>query len=156
METTEETQNEEKDVAVGAQEPAEAPVRSFTQEEVNGLVAKAKRDIQAKYPDYDRFKADSQSLVSEREAWQAERSELQSQLLEAVRRRVAAEAGFPVELITGGSEEECLAQAQAVQKHLEGRTPAAPSSTALGDPTKSALPLNSDDLEQAVRAKLGI
>lgn len=36
--------------------PAGDSGKTFTQEEVNSMLAKERRDTQAKYPDYDKYK----------------------------------------------------------------------------------------------------
>jgi hypothetical protein len=67
---------------------AAAGSRTFTQEEVNSLLAKERRDTQAKYPDYEDLKAKAAKLD---ELEEANRSDLEKAQAEAAKYKAKAE-----------------------------------------------------------------
>lgn len=113
---------------------AEGQNRTFTQEEVNAIVGKRLAEEKNKFADYDNLKAKA-SKFDEME--EANKSELQkaterANSLEAelnglkkaeevrlMRENVAKETGIPSNLLTGATEEECKAQAEAIKAYAQ-------------------------------------
>ena len=111
---------------------AEGQTRTFTQEELNAIVGKRLAEEKSKFADYEDLKAKA-SKFDEME--EANKSELQkaterANSLEAelkamksaeevrvMRENVAKETGIPSNLLTGATEEECKAQAEAIKAY---------------------------------------
>lgn len=95
--------------------------RTFTQEEVNSIVADRLNRERAKYADYDDLKA---------KASQYDTTKVQLDALNSANARrdmiarVAAATGCPAELLTGDTEEACTAQAQAITAFAKTQQPA--------------------------------
>lgn len=104
--------------------------RTFTQTEMNSIIADRLARERAKYADYDDLKAKAQ---------QADTVQAQLDALNAanaqrdMRARVAAATGVPVELLTGDTEEACTAQAKAIKQFAE-QDPGYPCVWDGGDP----------------------
>lgn len=108
--TMSETVNQEP-VTTAAGEQQEP--RTFTQAEVNSIVADRLTRERAKYADYDDLKTKAQQF----DTTKAELDALNAANAQRdMRARVAAATGVPVELLTGDTEEACTAQAQAALK----------------------------------------
>ena len=108
--TMNETVNQEP-VTTAAGEQQEP--RTFTQAEVNSIVADRLTRERAKYADYDDLKTKAQQF----DTTKAELNALNAANAQRdMRARVAAATGVPVELLTGDTEEACTAQAQAALK----------------------------------------
>ena len=119
---------------VTTQENAEMQTRTFTQEEVNAIVGKRLAEEKSKFADYDVLKAKAEKFD---EAEEANKSELQkaterannleSELnalkkadeVRVMRENVAKETGIPSNLLTGATEEECKAQAEAIKAYAQ-------------------------------------
>lgn len=87
--------------------------RTFTQEEVNSIVADRLNRERAKYSDYDALKEKANQL----DATRAQLDDLNhAAALKEIRSRVSASTGCPADLLTGETEEACTAQAQAIMK----------------------------------------
>lgn len=103
------------------------PERTFTQAEVNAIVADRLSRERSKYADYDELKA----RASELQQANARADALQGQLdslnkataLQAMRGRVSTQTGVPAELLTGETEEECTAQANKIKRFAEPSYP---------------------------------
>lgn len=120
----------ENNATVPTQENAEGQTRTFTQEEVNAIVGKRLAEEKGKFADYEDLKAKAAKYD---EAEEANKSELQKATerannLEAelnglkkaeevrlMREKVSKETGIPANLITGATEDECKAQAEAIK-----------------------------------------
>ena len=111
-----ETVNQETNgTAAAQQEP-----RTFTQDEVNAIVADRLTRERAKYADYDDLKgtagradeADSRAaaLQQQLDAMKADNDRRE------MKQRVSAATGVPAALLSGATDEECTAQAQAILK----------------------------------------
>ena len=103
--------------------------RTFTQSELDAIVAdRLKRDRQ-KYADYEQLKdkaaeydrlseaskSELQKAVEARDALQKELDDLKSAAaIREIRAKVSEETGIPMSLITAATEEDCKAQAQAI------------------------------------------
>ena len=95
--------------------------RTFTQEEVNSIVADRLNRERAKYADYDDLKA----KASQYDTTKAQLDELNSaNARRDMIARVAAATGCPAELLTGDTEEACTAQAQAITAFAKSQQPA--------------------------------
>lgn len=123
----------------GGEGSAAASPRTFTQEEVNKLLAKERRDTQAKYPDYDKYKAafdeaEKQAAASKSELElaneRAEKAEKEAAALKAEKERAgwiaaaAKETGVPEAALHGNTEEEVKACAESLKEYFTD--PAAP------------------------------
>lgn len=95
--------------------------RTFTQEEVNSIVADRLNRERAKYADYDDLKA----KASQYDTTKAQLDALNSaNARRDMLARVAAATGCPAELLTGDTEEACTAQAQAITAFAKTQQPA--------------------------------
>lgn len=102
--------------------------RTFTQAEVNSIVADRLTRERAKYADYDDLKAKAQQF----DTTKAELDALNTANAQRdMRARVSAATGVPVELLTADTEEACTAQAQAALKFAK---PGYPDVRDGGDP----------------------
>lgn len=115
---------------VTTQENAEMQTRTFTQDEVNAIVGKRLAEEKGKYADYDvlKAKADKFDEAEEKNKTELEKATERANNLEAeltalkkadevrtMRENVANETGIPVHLLTGATEDECKAQAEAIK-----------------------------------------
>ena len=110
--------------------PAGESGKTFTQEQVNDLLAKQKGDVQRKYADYDDVKSKASKLDEIEQANASELEKAQSKATatekerdeakrEALRLRVAVEQKLPAELIDrlkGDSKEDLEADATELLK----------------------------------------
>lgn len=121
-----------ENATVTTQDNAEGQTRTFTQEEVNAIVGKRLAEEKGKFADYDDLKAKASKFD---ELEEANKSELQkaterANALEAelngmkkaeetrqMRENVSKETGIPANLLTGATEEECKAQADAIKAY---------------------------------------
>lgn len=103
--------------------------KTFTQSELNAIVADRISEIKEKYVDYDDLKAKAskydeaeeaskselQKVTEARDALQAELDGLKKEAsVRQTRDRVAESKGVPAHLLTGETEDECNAQADAI------------------------------------------
>lgn len=108
-----------------AEEQAQPEQTSFTQDDVNRIVAKRV----AKYADYEVLKekaakfdeqveaskTDLQKVTEQRDAFKAELDSMkQAEQIRNVRDEVASSKGIPASLLTGTTAEECESQADAL------------------------------------------
>ena len=121
-----------ENATVTTQETGESQERTFTQDELNAIVGKRLAEEKNKYADYDVLKAKAEKFD---EAEEASKSELQkateranaletelnglkkAEEVRLMREKVANETGIPSNLLTGSSEEECKAQAEAIKAY---------------------------------------
>lgn len=111
-----------------------AEERTFTQDELNAIVSDRLKRAESKYEDYEELKAKAEKLdkIEEENKSELERATERAQALEAeldgikkanevrdIRQKVAEETGVPVSLITGDTEEECKAQAEAINAYAK-------------------------------------
>lgn len=122
----------ENNATVNTQENGETQNRTFTQDEVNAIVGKRLAEEKGKYSDYEDLKAKASKFD---ELEEANKTELQKATerannLEAelngfkkaeearlMREKVAKDTGIPSNLLTGSTEEECKAQAEAIKAY---------------------------------------
>lgn len=95
--------------------------RTFTQEEVNSIVADRLNRERAKYADYDDLKAKASQYDTTKAQLDALNSANARRDMIA---RVAAATGCPAELLTGDTEEACTAQAQTITAFAKTQQPA--------------------------------
>ena len=123
----------ENNATVTTQEPtAETQGRTFNQEELNAIVGKRLADEKAKYADYDALKEKAAKFDAAEEAQKTElqkaverANSLESELtamkkaeeIRTAREKVATETGVPAALLTGETEEDCKAQAEAIKAY---------------------------------------
>lgn len=103
--------------------------KTFTQGELNAIVADRISEVKEKYADYDDLKAKAtkydeaeeaskselQKITESRDALQAELDNLKREAtVRQTRDKVAESKGVPAHLLTGSTEEECNAQADAI------------------------------------------
>ena len=119
---------------VATQENNQSAPRTFTQEEVNAMIGKRLSEEKSKYADYDEIKAKAAKFDEAEEKNKTElqkaterASALESELnamkkadeARMMREKVAKETGVPSNLITGSTEEECKAQAEAIKAYAQ-------------------------------------
>ena len=126
-----ETVNQEAQAAGAAAQttPAQPAGKTFTQAELDAIVADRLARERAKYPDYESFKAKAAKYDAAEEAGKSElqkvsdkAARLQNELdglkkanqLREIRERVAKEKNVPASLLTEDSEEACRTQADAI------------------------------------------
>ena len=103
--------------------------RTFTQAELNAIVQKRIGEVSAKYENFEELKAKAQKfdeieeqskteLQTATESADALQRELdgmkKADSVRKIREEVATELGVPANLLTGGTKEECEAQAQGI------------------------------------------
>lgn len=124
----------------GDQNPsAEGSGKTFTQEEVNAMLAREKREQQAKYRDYDKYKAaydeaqkraDAEKSELQQATERAEKAEAEAAALKAKQERagwvaaVSKETGVPEAALHGETEDEVRACADALKGYFD--KPSAP------------------------------
>ena len=111
-----------------------APEKTFTQADVDRIVSERLDRERGKYADYDELKAKATKFDEAEEAQKTELQKanekataLQAEVdalkaateLRNVRDKVAHDTGIPVSLLTGGTEEECKAQAEAIKAYAQ-------------------------------------
>lgn len=100
--------------------PAQQENRTFSQDEVNAIVADRLTRERAKYADYDDLKAKAQQFDTTKAELDALTTANAQRDMKA---RVSAATGVPVELLTADTEEACTAQAQTVLKFTKPLNP---------------------------------
>lgn len=108
--------------------------RTFTQSELNAIVADQLSRAQAQYQDYDALKEKAEKYDQAQEAGKTELQKatekaaaLQAQVdayakadsLRTIREKVSRETGVPASLLYGEDEETCKAQAEAIAAYAQ-------------------------------------
>ena len=121
--------------------------KTFTQEELNAIVADRLSREKAKYEGFDELKAKAEKYDELEEANKSElqkaservaslEAELESvrknEQIRAIRDKVATETGIPANLLTADTEEACAEQAKAIK---EFATPTYPNVRDAGELT---------------------
>jgi archaellum component FlaD/FlaE len=119
----------------GADTTTGGSLTSFTQEQVNSIVGKARQEERAKYAEFDKYKAAFEELEERK---QAEMSELDkankalaeaqakvasyesAQQREAWRKEVSETTGVPEAVLTAATKEEMEEQAKALGGYFKG------------------------------------
>lgn len=113
-------------------------IRTFTQDEVDKMIGARLYEERAKFADYAELKSkaerhdeleqkfkDANSRIAE---LQSRADALQHNIdIGNIRKKVSAESGIPVDLLTGETEESCKAQAEAMIKWRESHVPNYPN-----------------------------
>lgn len=112
--------------------------RTFTQDEVNAIVADRLKRESTKYSDYDSLKEKASKFDEMEEANKTELQKatekantLQKQLddltrsnsVRDIRDKIASETGVPSNLLSGETEEACKAQAEAILQFAQKPNP---------------------------------
>ena len=137
-------QKQETTQTAETQEP-----QTFTQEDVNRILAREKYTLREKYSDYEDLKAKAAKFDELEEANKTELQKakeradsLQAQIdsmnkanaLRELRDEVSREKGVPANLLTGGTKEECEAQADQILS-FASKQPGYPVVKDGGEPT---------------------
>lgn len=124
-----ETVNQENTTAT---QPETEP-KTFTQDEVNAIVADRLNRERSKYADYENLKVKAQKYDEAEEASKTELQKateradaLQKQVdalvsansIREIREKVAKETGVPADLLMGEDEETCRAQAEKLKAYI--------------------------------------
>lgn len=124
-----------------AEQDGKAEPRTFTQEEVNEMMGKVRREVTSKYADYADLKAKAGKYDEAQEAAKtelqkaterAQRAEAEAQSLRQAKARadlaskVSAATGVPAPLIQGDDEAAMTASAQAIAAFAKSKAPGAP------------------------------
>ena len=114
--------------------------RTFSQEEVNSMLAKERRETQAKYPHYDEYKqaydeaqkkADADKSELQKATDRADAAEAELAKLKSEKERaswiaaISKETGVPEAALHGDTEEDVRACAESLKSYFED--PAAPT-----------------------------
>lgn len=117
--------------------PAQEPEKTFTQAELNAIVADRLSRERGKYSDYEELKSKAAQFDAAEEARKSELQKatekaeaLQKQLdeinqansIRAMREKAAKETGLPadmIEFLTGADEEACLSQAKKLMERVK-------------------------------------
>lgn len=114
-----------------AEPNVEGTTKTFTQEELDSIVQGRVSDERKKYSDYEalkekaakydeleeKTKTDLQKAQDKAEKYEKELNALKrANSIKEAREKVASEAGIPADLLTGETEDECKAQAEALKK----------------------------------------
>lgn len=112
--------------------------KTFTQEEVNAIIADRLKRESTKYSDYETLKAKASKFDEMEEAGKTELQKatekadaLQKKLddltksnsVRDIRDKIASETGVPASLLQGDTEELCMAQAEAILKFAQQPSP---------------------------------
>lgn len=119
-----------EETTVKAPEAETQETKTFTQEELNSIVQERLFKERKKYEGFDEIKAKADKFDEMEEASKTELQKandrvktLETELnalkaeneVKAIREKVSQATSIPTNLLTGATEEECLAQAQAIR-----------------------------------------
>jgi multidrug efflux pump subunit AcrA (membrane-fusion protein) len=136
------------------------PGKTFTQEELDRIIAERLKREREKYADYDQLKKDAEELRKRREAemseaekakaakeeaeakLKAKEAELEALRLEQLRTRLVTEAGLPIALasrVRGTTEDEIKADIEELKKLVgpAGKGPVGSGTNPAGAPQKN-------------------
>lgn len=117
----------------------ETEQKTFTQDELNAIVSDRVKREREKHADYATLKEKAERLDQLEEASKSEIQKItekadrlqqeldqirQAEAIRNIRAKVAKETGIPESLLTGSTEEDCTAQAEAIKAFA---TPSYPS-----------------------------
>lgn len=124
------------------QAPEKDEPRMFTQDEVNEMMGKVRREARGKFADYDELKAKAERYDAAEEAAKTEleranerAAKAEAELKEArereeraaLLRRVSEDTGVPTGLLKGSTEEELRDSAKAVAAYAASKRPEYPA-----------------------------
>lgn len=117
------------------------PPKTFTQEEVNELMGKVRREVTGKFTDYDELKKKANEFDALQESQKSELEKAQERAAKAEQEakalreqkehadliaKVSAATGVPATLISGSNEDEMTASAQALAEWAKATSTVAP------------------------------
>ncbi|MBR4579677.1 MAG: DUF4355 domain-containing protein [Lachnospiraceae bacterium] len=117
-------------------EPESTP-KTFTQEEVNAMMAERVKREQSKFADYEDLRKKAEKYDQAQEASKSEIQKLTEKItgletelktskkneeIRSIRDKVAKETGVPATLLTGEDEESCNQQAKAIKDFAVSQT----------------------------------
>ena len=116
--------------------------RTFTQEEVNELMGKVRRETRDKFRDYEDLKKKADAYDEAQEASKSELEKAREESARAIdelnalkaekarselRQKVSKETGVPADLISGDDEEAMTANAKAIAEYAKKANTTAPA-----------------------------
>ncbi len=111
-------QIQEQNAPQGAPNVPESTERTFTQAEVDQIIADRLNRQKNKFSDYDALRAKAAAYDAEKPAFEQAQAEIenlrQTEQLRLMRETVSTEIGVPAALLTETTEEACRAQAAAI------------------------------------------
>ena len=162
----EETANAGKQTAqqgAGDGSPSAEDSRTFTQEEVNRMLARERREAEARFQDYGELKDKAARLDEASGELDEARAELEALRAEKARAElvasVARDTGLPrsvIETLSGADAEELKAQAGSLAEHFKkpGGAPSVPEAGRFaggGEAAKTTAELFADAIEESRR-----
>jgi len=120
-----ETVNQETNGTAAAQQEN----RTFTQDEVNAIVADRLTRERAKYADYDDLKGKAGRATALQQQLDAMKADSDRR---EMKQRVSAATGVPAALLTGDTEESCTEQAHEIMQFAAPSYPAIPDGGTAG------------------------
>jgi hypothetical protein len=132
---------------VNQEQTNEAEQKTFTQDELNAILNDRLKREREKHADYaalkekaekldkleEASKSEIQKMTEKAERLQQELDQIkQAESIREIRAKVAKETGIPENLLTGSTEEDCTAQAEAIKAFAK---PAYPTLRDAGEAT---------------------
>lgn len=115
----------------------QADVDKIVQDRVARANQKYAEALKAKEEQETASKAELQAAAEKASALQAELEGMkQADALRTMRTKVSTDTGVPVNLLTGSTEEECTAQAQAILQFAKPQYPTVPDGGEVGNISK--------------------
>lgn len=121
--------NETENMDINGTAPSRQEERTFTQAELNAIVADRLARERAKYADYDKLK----DKAGKADALQQQLDTLEADTARrAMKKKVADATGVPEALLTGDTEESCTEQAHEIMQFAVPSYPAIPDGGTAG------------------------
>lgn len=121
--------NETENMNINGTAPSRQEERTFTQAELNAIVADRLTRERAKYADYDKLK----DKAGKADALQQQLDTLEADTARrAMKKKVADATGVPEALLTGDTEESCTEQAHEIMQFAAPSYPAIPDGGTAG------------------------
>lgn len=121
--------NETENMDINGTSPSRQEERTFTQAELNAIVADRLARERAKYADYDKLK----DKAGKADALQQQLDTLEADTARrAMKKKVADATGVPEALLTGDTEESCTEQAHEIMQFAAPSYPAIPDGGTAG------------------------
>lgn len=121
--------NETENMDINGTAPSRQEERTFTQAELNAIVADRLARERAKYGDYDKLK----DKAGKADALQQQLDTLEADTARrAMKKKVADATGVPEALLTGDTEESCTEQAHEIMQFAAPSYPAIPDGGTAG------------------------
>ena len=121
--------NEAENMDINGTAPSRQEERTFTQAELNAIVADRLARERAKYADYDKLK----DKAGKADALQQQLDTLEADTARrAMKKKVSDATGVPEALLTGDTEESCTEQAHEIMQFAAPSYPAIPDGGTAG------------------------